>query len=44
MKITGPNDIFVDRVPPGKMSGDEPALVQIILGKFRAEIAGDMRL
>jgi hypothetical protein len=45
MKITGPNNMpSVDRVPPGKMSGDEPALVQIILGKFRAEIAGDMRL
>ena len=35
MKITGSNDMpFVDRVPLGKMSGDEPALVQIILGKF----------
>ena len=43
MKITGSNDMpSVDRVPPGKMSGDEPALVQIILGKFRAEIAGDI--
>ena len=45
MKITGSNDMpFADRVPLGKMSGDEPALVKIILGKFRAEIAVDMRL
>ena len=45
MKITGSNDMpFVDRAPLGKMLGDETALVQIILGKFRAEIAGDMRL
>ena len=45
MKITGSNDMpSVDRVPLRKMSGDEPAPVQIILGKFRAEMAGDMRL
>ena len=45
MKITGSNDMpSLDRVPLGKMSGDEPVRVQIILGKFRAEIAGDMRL
>ena len=45
MKITGSNDMHsVDRVLVGKMAGDEPALVQIILGKFPAEIAGDMRL
>ncbi len=45
MKITGSNDMPpVDLVPLGKMLGDEPALVQIILGKFLAEIAGDMWL
>ena len=45
MKITESNDMpSLDRVPLGKMSGDEPAQVQIILGKFRVEIAGDMRL
>ena len=26
----------------GKMFGDDPALVQIIVGKFLAEIAGDI--
>jgi hypothetical protein len=28
----------------GKMLGDDAALVQMILGKFRAEIEGDSRL
>jgi len=36
MKITGSNDMPpFDLVPLGKMWGDEPALVQIILVKFR---------
>ena len=45
MKITGSSDMPpIDLVPLGKMLGDEPALVQIILGKFRAEVAGGMWL
>ena len=45
MKITESSDMptidLVDLVDLGKMSGD-PILVQMILGKFRAEIAGDI--
>ena len=39
MKITESSDM--PTIDLGKMSGD-PILVQIILGKFRAEIAGDI--
>ena len=43
MKITESSDMPpIDLVALGKMLGDEPALVQMILGKFRAEIAGDI--
>ena len=43
MKITESNDQPpIDLVALGKMLGDDPALVQMILGKFRAEIAGDI--
>ena len=45
MKITeSSNTPPIDLVVLGKILGDDPALVQMILGKFRAEIAGDMRL
>jgi len=43
MKITESSDMPpIDLVALGKMLGDDPALVQMILGKFRAEIAGDI--
>ena len=43
MKITKSSDMPpIDLVALGKMLGDEPALVQMILGKFRAEIADDI--
>ena len=43
MKITESSDMpLIDLVALGKMLGDDPALVQMILGKFRAEIAGDI--
>ena len=43
MKITESDDMPpIDLVALGKMLGDDPALVQMILGKFRAEIAGDI--
>jgi hypothetical protein len=43
MKITESSDMPpIDLVALGKMLGDEPALVQMILGKFRAEIADDI--
>ena len=43
MKITESSDIPpIDLVALGKMLGDDPALVQMILDKFRAEIAGDI--
>ena len=42
MKITESSDTPpIDLVALGKMLGDDPALVQMILDKFRAEIAGD---
>ena len=45
MKITESSDMPpIDLAALGKMLGDDPALVQMILGKFRAEIADDMRL
>ena len=43
MKITESSDMPpIDLVALGKILGDDPALVQMILGKFRAEIAGDI--
>ena len=43
MKITESDEMPpIDLVALGKMLGDDPALVQMILGKFRAEIAGDI--
>ena len=43
MKITESSDMPpIDLVALGKMLGDESALVQMILGKFRAEIADDI--
>ena len=43
MKITEPDEMPpIDLVALGKMLGDDPALVQMILGKFRAEIADDI--
>ena len=43
MKSTESSDMPpIDQVALGKMLGDEPALVQMILGKFRAEIADDI--
>ena len=43
MKITESSDMPpIDLVALGKMLGDDLALVQMILGKFRAEIAGDI--
>ena len=43
MKITESSDMPpIDLVALGKMLGDEPALVQMILGKFRAEITADV--
>ena len=43
MKIMESSDMPpIDLVALGKMLGDDPALVQMILGKFRAEIAGDI--
>ena len=43
MKITESSDMPpIDLVALGKMLGDDPALVQMILGKFGAEIAGDI--
>ena len=42
MKITESSDMPpIDLVALGKTLGDEPALVQMILGKVRAEIADD---
>ena len=42
MKITESSDLPpIDLVALGKMLGDDAALVQMILGKFRAEIEGD---
>ena len=38
MKITESSDMpHIDLVALGKMLGDDPALVQMIRGKFRAE-------
>ena len=43
MKITESDEMpTIDLVALGKMLGDDPALVQMILGKFQAEIAGDI--
>ena len=43
MKITESDEMPpIDLVALGKMLGDDPALVQMILGKFRAEIADDI--
>ena len=43
MKITESSDMPpIDLVVLGKMLVDDPALVQMILGKFRAEIADDI--
>ena len=43
MKITESSDMPpFDLVSLGKMLGDDPAVVQMILGKFRAEIADDI--
>ena len=43
MKITESDEMPpIDLVTLGKMLGDDPALVQMILGKFRAQIAGDI--
>ena len=43
MKITESSDMPpINLLPLGKMLGDDPALVQMILGKFRAEIADDI--
>ena len=43
MKITESSNMPpIDLVALGKMLGDDPSLVQMILGKFRAEIAGDI--
>ena len=43
MKITESSDMPpIDLVALGKMLGDDPALVQMILDKCRAEIAGDI--
>ena len=43
MKVTESNDLLpIDLTALGKMLGDDAALVQIILEKFRAEIKGDI--
>jgi HPt (histidine-containing phosphotransfer) domain-containing protein len=43
MKITESRNMPpIDMVALGKMLGDDASLVQMILGKFRAEIAGDI--
>ena len=43
MKITESSDLPpIDLVALGKMLGDDAALVQMILGKFRAAIEGDI--
>ena len=43
MKITESDEMPpIDLVAQGKMLGDDPALVQMILGKFRAEIVDDI--
>lgn len=43
MKITESSDMPpIDLVVLGKMLGHDLALVQMILDKFRAEIAGDI--
>ena len=43
MKITESSNMPpIDLVALGKMLGDDPSLVQMILGKFLAEIAGDI--
>ena len=43
MKITEYSDMpTIDLVALGKMSGDDHVLFQMILGAFRAEIAGDI--
>ena len=43
MKITESSNMPpIDLVALGKMLGDDASLVQMILGKFRAEIAGDI--
>ena len=41
MKITESSNMPpIDLVALGKRLGDDPSLVQMILGKFRSEIAG----